>query len=121
MNARMKTLKESCRKLEIMGIVSDILNFLKWFDQRGLKDVKADLEKVHQNFEHQQEDIKRLSDLCDKLMEKVSKLEGKYENAHTIIRQEIINGILNGEIKLQQKEIQQLLEEKLSAKPEGTT
>jgi len=101
-----------------MGITSDILKrILEWLAQNELHKINVDIEKLKQNLAGQEEDIKHLTSLSEKLIERIARLEGKYENAHVTIRQEIINGLLSGKIKLQQKEIHQL-EEKLSANPE---
>ena len=91
-----------------MGIGSNLFSFFKWVRNEILEEVNAKLGSLENKVSQSETDIKHLKDLCEQFMEKIAKLEGKYEKIEETIYQKVVNKFLNEQIKIQQKEINTL-------------
>ncbi len=80
---------------------------------KELADKTSRLSKI---IDSQEKDILELKKINTELLQRISKLEGKYENAHQLIYQKIINGMLSGDIRINKEELDTLkkLEKEIS-------
>lgn len=88
-----------------MDTGSNIFKFLKWLRREILQDVISKLHDLDEKLKQQEKDTAELNKICKELLQAVSKLEGKYENVGEAVYHKVINKLLDGRNKIQQKEI----------------